>query len=574
MKTINKLIVALLVLVMAGACDNLKMDGLQTDPNNPSPENASLNDLYNNIQLEFNACMQSAEFTPGAAARMYMSVAYTYRTMAPNTTLNGLWGNAYNDLFPDIDALLKLSEGANFNIHVGSAKIMKAYVLMELVDLLGDVPLTEAGQGTDVISPKPDPGTSVYQAAIDMLDDAIIDLTGTNAPKPTFDNFYGGNPDKWIKAANTLKLRAALNKGDVSSINSLVNAGNLISSSGDDFQFNYGNKRSNPNSRHPNYNDHYETGDGSYMSNYYMWLLRAEKVSAIDGSTVIDPRIRYYFFRKVDNSTNQDATTYSCHFSNLPDQNSKPAHWNAVDPRLPYCYCSADGYIGRDHLNGEGIPPDGPIRTSWGLYPFGGDFDDSSYKDTRKRGTTGGLGQGISPLMLSSFVDLMQAEAVLRLGANGDARALLLSGVSKSLNKVESFESLVSSKMGENRTLKDGSSGTVKTLYGMSSTSKSDYLAEVGALYDAATTNSERLDLVIKEFMIAAWGNGLEAYNMYRRTGKPGNMEPSLEADPGAFPLSFFYPANTVDRNANMSQKADLNVPVFWQDASVAAGLY
>ena len=577
MKSINIKVSLLLILVMVVACDNLEMDGLQTDPNNPSPDNASLNDLYNNIQLEFNNTLQSAEFDPGAAARMYMNVAYTYRTMSPNTTFNGFWGNAYNDLFPDIDALLALAEGQNFNIHVGSAKIMKAYTLMLLVDILGDVPLTDAGKGTDVISPAADSGADVYAAAIAMLDDAIVDLTGTNAPRPTFDNFYGGNASGWIKLANTLKLRAALNTGDVATINSLVSGGNLINSATDDFQFNYGTRRANPNSRHPNYTNHYETGDGDYLSNYYMWILKAEKLSVLNpGATVTDPRIRYYFYRKVDDAVDQDATTFSCHFSNLPDQTAKPSHWNAVDPRLPYCIASVDGYTGRDHLNGEGIPPDGGIRTSYGLYPFGGDFDDDTFENTRKSGTTGGLGQGITPFMLSSFTSFMLAEASLRLpgAATGTVTTLLENGIRASLNKVESFENRVSAKMGTNVTLRDGSSGTIKQLYGMSTAKKDDYVNQVLAMYNAAASPAEQLDIVIKEFYIAAWGNGIEAYNMYRRTGYPSNMQPSLEADPGPFPLSFFYPANSVDRNANIDQKGELNVPVFWQDPTVATKLY
>jgi hypothetical protein len=507
---------------------------------------------------------------------MYMSVAYTYRAAAPNTAFNGLWENAYSWFFPDARALINLAEGGNFGIHVGSTKIMMAYTLFTLVDIFGDVPYSQTGQGTAIISPDLDSGQDVYNAAIALLDEAIDDLNNaaTHAP-PRFDNFYGGNRTKWIKLANTLKLRAALNTGNVATINAIVAGGNYISTPADDFQFNYGVKRANPNSRHPYYNNHYELDDGDYLSNYYMWLLRAEKISAISGNEVIDPRIRYYFYRKKNDSVNQDPTTYGCHFSDLPDQAFKPAHWNAVDPRLPYCYASPDGYIGRDHLNGEGIPPDGPIRTSYGLYPFGGQFDDNSFQDTRRLGTTGGLGQGISPILLSSFVDLMVAEAIVRLGAAGDARDFLESGVRKSLNKVETFESLVPTTMSRTVIIL-GVPQTVKQAYGMSTTRKDNYVNEVIALYNAAGSNSERLDVIIKELYIAAWGNGLEAYNAYRRTGKPGNIEPALEPNPGAFPLSFFYPAVAADRNPNIRnrQKADLDVPVFWQNPTVAASLY
>jgi len=569
MKVLNKKLLVLLFLGMGMACNNFDLN-LQDNPNAITPDKASLNDLYNSIQLEFGSIYYDAEHDAGGAARMYQIVAFTYRAASPPNSLNGLWDDAYSGLFPDIDALMGLAEGKGFDIHVGTAKIMKAYTLMVLVDIFGDVPLTQAGQGSDVISPAVDSGSDVYTAAIGLLDEAITDLTGTIAAKPASDIFYGGDPDKWIRAAKTLKFRAALNMGDVSTINSL--SGEIINSSnGGDFVIQFGTQRLNPNSRNPYYNNHYETGDGDYLSNYYMWLLRDEKQD-VSGTSFKDPRLRYYFYRKVDDAVNQDQTTYSCHFSALPDQAFQPAVFAAVDPRLPYCVASADGYSGRDHLNGEGIPPDGPIRTSYGLYPFGGDFDDDTFDDTRESGTRGGLGAGIGPVFLTSFGDLMQAEAVLRLGASGDARALLESGMRESLDKVESFEDLVSAKMSTSVTLKSGASGTIKDLFGMSDSDKDSYVNKVLAKYDAATATG-KLDIVMKEMYIAAWGNGLEAYNLYRRTGMPSNMEPALEP-PGPFPLSFFYPSNSVTRNSSITQKDEMNVSVFWQDGTVSSGLY
>lgn len=559
---------------LATSCDNTDLD-LLVNPNELSPDQASLNDLYNNIQLTFRDIYSGSQYEPGSMARMYHASGFTYLESTLPTTFNGTWSNVYAGLFPDVDALLSLADAGGFDIHAGTAKIMKAYSMMLLVDLLGDVPYSEAIQGTDVISPAADPGSQVYDAAISLLDDAINQLDGTSAAKPTYDNFYGGDPAKWIKFANTLKLRAALNRslidpsGSASTINSIVSSGNYITSESDDFQFSYGNQRTNPNSRHPQYNNHYEVGDGDYLSNYYMWLLLADKQD-IDGFTIVDPRIRYYFYRKIDDAEAQDQTTYSCHWSPLPTQSDKPAHWLSVDPDLPYCVVPNSGYSGRDHLNGEGIPPDGPIRTSYGLYPGGGQFDDDTFIDTRKNGTTGGLGKGIWPIMLSSYVDFMRAEAALTIGTNDDARTLLESGIRASMSKVEGFESLVPGTMGTLVEIRGGGTGTVKELYGMSSDKVDSYVSKILALYDAADDDG-KLDIVIKEFYIAAWGNGHEAYNMYRRTGKPGNMQPGLETGTGAFARSFFLPADHVDRNANAEQK-EITETVFWDNGS--ANLY
>jgi len=580
MKFIRNILTTLLMVGIVGSCG---LNDRLVDPNEISPEQAGLNDLYNSVQLDFRDMYESAQLGPGVVSRMYMRVAFLYQSYASPTLFNNLWADAYNNLFPNVDALLALSEGNGFDIHVGTALIMKAYTMMILVDVLGDVPFSEAGLGTDVISPNLDPGADVYTAAIALLDEAIVLLTGTSAGAPASDNFYGGNPASWITAANTMKLRAALNMGNATMFNSIIAGGDFISSAGQDFQFRYGTVRLNPNTerprntrnrfynRNPFYVSHYEANDGDYISNYYMWLLRSEKVD-VGGNEFRDPRLRYYFYRKVDDAIGQDATTYSCHFSTLPTDIPSPPHYLAIDPRMPYCVASADGYSGRDHMNGEGIPPDGPIRTSYGLYPFGGDFDDDEFDDTRTLGIKGGLGGGIAPIMLSSFVDFMRAEAAIRFsGDAAAAEAHMVNGINASLDKVETFENLVADKMATTVTLRDGSSGTIKGLFGMDGASKADYVAKVSALYNAPGAN--QLDIVIKEFYIAAWGNGLEAYNMYRRTGSPRNFMPAMES-PGPFPLSFFYPLNAETRNSNITQKGNLAVPVFWQDAGVASSLY
>jgi len=90
-----------------------------------------------------------------------------------------------------------------------------------------------------------------------------------------------------------------------------------------------------------------------------------------------------------------------------------------------------------------------------------------------------------------------------------------------------------------------------------------DYLTEVGTLYDDATTDDERLEVVVKEYYIALFGNGVEVYNLVKRTGMPSNLQPALLADPGDFPRTFNYPANCVNLNSSIDQKPH-TVQVFW----------
>ena len=81
-------------------------------------------------------------------------------------------------------------------------------------------------------------------------------------------------------------------------------------------------------------------------------------------------------------------------------------------------------------------------------------------------------------------------------------------------------------------------------------------------------SKSDKLDVIIKEYFIALWGNSIEAYNMYRRTGKPNNMMPGLDLDIGDFPRSLLYPS-THFLNASMANQKTLTDLVFWDDGLV-----
>ncbi|NNE26263.1 MAG: SusD/RagB family nutrient-binding outer membrane lipoprotein [Saprospiraceae bacterium] len=557
MKFINKFLFVSFIFLFASCGDFAELDFLE-NPNEVAPENANADDLFNNIQLQFENYIDAIWFDVAGMSRMLAHTgAFNYLSATAPTNWDFEWEVAYARILQDAVALEEIAAVQGLDVHSGATKVLQAYILTSLVDIFGDVPYTEALQGTDIISPKVDNGADIYAAANGLLDAAIAQLSGTSARSPVNDLFYGGSASGWLKAATTMKLRnavtARLAGGSSADVLAAVNSGNLISSASDDFQFNYGNQRTNPNSRHPDYNNMYENADGNYMSNYYMWLLAAEKGFR-------DPRTRYYFYRKTDDSVGQDVNVYSCHFSNLPDQSARPDHYEEVDAMLPYCYATEDGYFGRDHLNNEGIPPDGPFRTAYGLYPSGGQFDDESFQQTQQLGTTGGLGQGIQPLMLSSFVDFLRAEAALEMGTGEDARMLLESGIRASMAKVRSFESLVPNTLSATVEIRGGGSATVAELYSMTDEDIDEYVAFVLDQYDNA---SDKLNVVMKEYYIALWGNGLEAYNMWRRTGKPNNMAPSLEPNPGGFIRTFFYPSDFVNRNATVEQKS-LDMPVFW----------
>ena len=110
-----------------------------------------------------------------------------------------------------------------------------------------------------------------------------------------------------------------------------------------------------------------------------------------------------------------------------------------------------------------------------------------------------------------------------------------------------------------------------KVWFAPTATDVEDYVAAILAEFDAP--GADILDVVVKQAYLAFFGNSHLMYNMYRRTGRPANFQPGIDAQampPGneQFPRSLFYPATSVNQNANITQKANLTSPVFWDNES------
>ncbi len=555
MKWIYRLSIFSLFLSLS-ACDSLELDLLE-NPNAVSPNNANVNFLYNQIQISFKNFYLNTYFFPASLSRMQQLGGGNYGNSFNGLSFNGIWSNCYSDLLPDMQTLGNIATEKGFAFHGGTTKIMKAYVLFTMVDLFGKVPYSDALKGTDSRNPTADDGKGIYDAALVLLDEAIVDLGNATAPKPTSDMYFGGSNAKWIALANTLKLRAynntrLVNADSKAKIADLLTK-DLIDNASEDFVFQYSNQRVNPNTRNGNYNGSYETSDGDYLSTYYMWVLYGEK-------KIEDPRTRFYFYRQ--NTDLSDPEVYNVNTRSC-DEKAFPAHYPAG---MPYCVDLERGFWGRDHQNNTGTPPDGNIRTIYGLYPSGGRFDDNSAANQQQAGTTGALGTGIEPIWLSSFTDFVKAEAALTLGTTGDPRALLESAVSKSIDKVYSFASKVAADL-DKVVGKDpnGNPVTARAAFLPGANEKAAYIAEVLRLYDEAADNRGKLRVIMKEYYIAAWKNGIEVYNSLRRTLFPDNLQPSLNPNPGDFYRTALYPTDYVELNSNAEQKS-AKEQVFWDN--------
>lgn len=520
-------------MIFATSCDLDLLD----DPNAVTAATASPDFLLNRIQLDYKDFFDAVGDDGMRLTRILNQGSAQYEGAYTITSTNGYWSTAYASILSDIKFLEPLATDANLQRHLGIAKTIKAMVLMHLVDSYGDVPLTEALNASE-LNPALTPAADVYKAALAALDEADAHFKANTSGTPN-DYYYGRDYAKWIRLVNTLKLRYHLNlklvdaAGSKTAIEALVTANNFLKV-GDDFVFKFGTSSADPDARHPRFAGSYTSGGGDYMSTYYMWHITEEK--GFD-----DPRARYYFYRQVTaNPTNPAEIECLTQIA--------PPHY--LTANFVYCLPGQRGYWGRDHLDPDGIPPDGLKRTVWGVYPAGGRFDNNSGAPVNNP-ALGAKGEGVHPIMLAAYVDFMLAEAVQTMGVAGDAKALLLSGIKKHMDYVRTF----SGASGE---------GAVITAFQTTAaynTAVTNYTAYVGNEFDAA---SNKMFIIGREYWLSLFGNGVEAYNLYRRTGQPEGMQPGLEANPGTFPRSFFYPNDYMVTNTKAVQKANQGVQVFW----------
>jgi hypothetical protein len=270
------------------------------------------------------------------------------------------------------------------------------------------------------------------------------------------------------------------------------------------------------------------------MSNNYFDLLNVGSDNPPFIETgIVDPRARYYFYRQ----TNQSPTG-----SNLPCAN---------ESGYDYCYVG-NGYWGRDHADEAGLPADTDSRTTFGIYPVGGAFDANLYQDTEYTNEYNIKGEGIFPLLLSSQIAFMLAENSLTLGVSGSPIAYLEQGIRLSMDKVRNFtEDALTNR--PNST----------TNYAMTSEDINDYVERVLNEY-SSSSNNEKLTIIAREFHIASFGNAIETYNLYRRTGKPDLQSPNLSISV-PFPRLWNYPDGIVASNTNINQQS-MTDQTFWDN--------
>lgn len=138
-------------------------------------------------------------------ASYFQSDRYTMRF----DWLTGHWNPPYTQGVPQLKTIMEATEG-ELPAENALAKIWWVFMFHRVTDYYGPIPYFQAGTDAKVIPY--DPQDQIYDDFFKKLAEATEVLNGNKDKKPfaAYDAIYGGNVDKWIKFANTLRLRLAM----------------------------------------------------------------------------------------------------------------------------------------------------------------------------------------------------------------------------------------------------------------------------------------------------------------------------------------------------------------------------
>ena len=221
----RKLLLPLLVfaLVLGSCTDNLTSlndnpKGATDVPADPLFTNAlvSLGTLNTSVNYNINMFMFMSQYW---SATTYADESQ-YNLSGRNIPSN-YWSEIYRDILLDLNesstiisnsTTLSSSEKSVMQAQIDVVQVMAWH---QLVSVFGNIPFNEALDPTNA-APAYDSQTDVYASIMDSLDTAIGNLgAGSTGFAADTDVFYSGNVGAWLKFANSLKMRLAIQLAEV-----------------------------------------------------------------------------------------------------------------------------------------------------------------------------------------------------------------------------------------------------------------------------------------------------------------------------------------------------------------------
>ncbi|MFC4210946.1 SusD/RagB family nutrient-binding outer membrane lipoprotein [Pedobacter lithocola] len=196
----NLLSLLVLIIILQTGCK--KFSEFQTDPNKSTIATPDL-------------LLNSVEQTAFRASNVTVAFASRQMVYTDAVSLEQYYGwqrgsyNAYNNL----RQVIKMEQAAtsqNKPEYIPIAKFYKAWYFLQLTQMFGDIPYTQALKGDESITtPIYDKQEDIYLGILNDLKTASGLITSTT-PNVAGDIVYNGNMQQWKKAINSLSLRVLL----------------------------------------------------------------------------------------------------------------------------------------------------------------------------------------------------------------------------------------------------------------------------------------------------------------------------------------------------------------------------
>jgi len=212
--TISK-ITAILTIVVMVSCDSL-LD-VNVDPARISPDQVSIQNLMPSA-IRFSASVQFGSAQFGSQYPQYLG-GQAISQYTPYG-FDQLWRPLYSEAIPSLQEIITRGEEQEAFNYSGVAKTLLAMNLLTATAIYGDVPYTQANQGTSNLYPCYDTMQEMYEIHLpELINSAIEDL---QKPLPSAaslrvvrnDYIYNGNLTSWLKAAYALRARYNLHMSE------------------------------------------------------------------------------------------------------------------------------------------------------------------------------------------------------------------------------------------------------------------------------------------------------------------------------------------------------------------------
>lgn len=212
----SKYIILCLALVL-GLTSCKKWLDVNTDPDNPNNEDVLIQNKMPWIEHFYQYSSGVTNFRTALQAGVYYSNNGNSNTLSTTwQCTNGVSTTPYQTWFVAVSSnvvdMYNSAQKQGAYHYMAAADVFHALGFMEMLDLYGEMPYTEAATANP--SPKPDDGKTIFNGCMAKLNEAISLFGKTQeAGAPALssgDLWSGGNVDKWIKLCWGLKARYML----------------------------------------------------------------------------------------------------------------------------------------------------------------------------------------------------------------------------------------------------------------------------------------------------------------------------------------------------------------------------